>query len=103
MNALVLIISALGLLLLKGCASIVSGSNEPVTFNSITSSSEFGVKNECHIIVYHGITPTMVTLEIGNGYFDGQTHKVDFTVPNYLSKSQIVDTEMNATVVKNIN
>lgn len=65
------------LLLLSGCASIVSKSDWPVTISSSHPGVAFTVLNENGVAVANGATPTTITLSASDGYFDGADYRVE--------------------------
>lgn len=69
------------LLLLSGCATIISGSNQKVAIKS-TENSVVTITNTHNTIVYKGKTPTSVRLPAGDGYFTGSTYYVTMTDSN---------------------
>ena len=64
------------LTLLSGCASILSDSQYPVTFDSNPSGAHLKIINRDGQTVYEGSSPTTITLEAGSGFFRGERYKV---------------------------
>jgi len=60
-----------------GCASIVSKSNYPVSINSSPSKAKVTVTNESGKEIHNAVTPTTITLEANEGFF--QTANYNFT------------------------
>lgn len=89
-------------LLASGCASIMSGSTDKVTFNSFPNGANFLIKDENGKSIHHATTPATVTLERGDGFFDGQTYSVDFSADGYLPKTQTVDSTVNGWYIGNL-
>jgi hypothetical protein len=89
-------------LALGGCASIMSGSTDQLTLNSTPNGANFLIKDENGKSVHHGSTPATVSLERGDGFFDGQTYDVDFSADGYLPTTQKVDTTVNGWYVGNL-
>jgi hypothetical protein len=81
----------LGLLLLltsiTSCASIISKSSYPVTISSNPSRAQIEVVNGAGKSIFHGETPTTLTLKAGDGYFRGEDYTVTFTQDDYTSHS----------------
>lgn len=66
-------------LLTTGCASIISGSNYPVTINSSPDGATFSIVNTGNrITVMKGVTPATVSLKAYQGYFDGADYTLIF-------------------------
>jgi uncharacterized protein YceK len=64
------------LLLLSGCASIVSDSQYPVSINSNPPGAQVSVLDEAGAVVFTGKTPTIVTLKSGTSYFNGADYQI---------------------------
>ena len=74
--------------LMTGCASIIKGSTQTLTFTSVPDSAKIEIKNRAGQSVHVGQTPTTVSLKKGAGYFkpeewidkDGTKHNRIVTV-----------------------
>jgi len=64
------------IVVLSGCASIVGEKTQLVTVNSSPSGAKILIKDENGREVYRGATPMSITLEKGDGYFQGKDYKV---------------------------
>lgn len=64
-----------------GCATIVSESSYPVNIKSTPSGASYVIKNRAGVEVKQGVTPDVVTLKAGAGYFKGEKYKITFTLP----------------------
>jgi hypothetical protein len=85
-----------------GCASIVSESRYPVSVTSAPSGAAYEISNEAGAVVSSGVTPNQVTLKAGAGYFDGEKYTVNYRKEGYLSKTEVLDTNMNGWYWGNI-
>lgn len=56
-------------ILSTGCATIVSDSDYPVSIQSNPSGASFVIKNRKGNVITSGITPQVVLLKAGAGYF----------------------------------
>lgn len=65
-----------------GCATIVSESTYPVNIKSTPSGASFTIKNRAGEQVSQGVTPQIVTLKAGAGYFKGEKYQITFTTPS---------------------
>lgn len=63
--------------MLGGCASIVSKSDWPVVVTSSTPGVPFTVKSEVGISVASGVTPATLILAASEGYFDGMDYTIE--------------------------
>lgn len=69
---------SIGLLLgLGGCASVLSHSSYPISFNSHPSGESFRVSDREGREVYSGKTPATVMLNAGEGYFKRAFYSVE--------------------------
>ena len=89
-------------LLLSGCASIISGGTSKVEINSVPNQSQFSIFNEDGRIVKVGTTPAVVELENGNGYFDGERYTVEFSKSGFFNTQSHLDTKLNGWYFGNI-
>jgi|AntDeeMinimDraft_4_1070355.scaffolds.fasta_scaffold04972_3 hypothetical protein len=86
-----------------GCASIVSDSSYPVTINSSPDDAKFTITNvDSGATVMKGQTPSTLTLEASNGFFDGATYSVQFDKAGYDSQSLTLDSSVDGWYVANI-
>ncbi len=67
----------------SGCASIVGKSSYAVCIQSNPSGAEITVFAGDQEVVYHGRTPTTVSLKAGAGWFKGQDYAVEFEKAGY--------------------
>lgn len=70
---------ALSALMLGGCASIVGDSSYPVAISSNPAGATFEVRDSQGKVLHSGTTPETVTLESGEGYFDGAEYIIAFS------------------------
>lgn len=82
-------------LLLAGCASIVGERNQLVEINSEPTEAEVSITDENGQEVYRGITPTTVTLEKADGYFDGQEYTVVFVKDGFDEQIIVITSDPN--------
>ena len=73
-------------LLLSGCASIVTKSTYPVSINSHPSNAKIIITNKHGNEIYSGNTPATVRLEAGSGFFSRAEYSVKFSTPGYEDK-----------------
>jgi len=71
-----LVITGAIALLLAGCASILSESQYPVTFNTTPSGATLSITNRDGNVVFEGTSPTTLTLKSGAGFFKGEEYTV---------------------------
>lgn len=79
--------------LLSGCASIVTKTSYPVRISSTPSNAKISVTDKNGIEVFSGHTPAIVSLSASSGFFSKATYMVEFTKANGQTESaQIVST-----------
>ena len=61
---------------LSACASIVSDSTYPVTFDSNPSGAQMRITDDAGNVAFDGRGPTTLTLKAGDGYFSGARYTV---------------------------
>ena len=88
--------------ILSGCASIVSDNKEIVSINSSPQEAEIIITDENHNEIYRGKTPTTVTLNTSDGYFDGQEYTISFRKDGYEAHTLTVGSRINGWYVGNI-
>ena len=79
-------------IMLLGCASILSESQYPVTFDSNPSGAHLKIVNRAGDTVYEGTSPTTITLEASSGFFRGERYKVVASVNGGSSTSTLTPT-----------
>jgi hypothetical protein len=77
----------IGLILLTGCASIVSKSKYPISINSTPSEAKISITNSKGTEVYAGNTPATVKLKSGQGFFKKASYQVKFNKDGYDEKN----------------
>lgn len=90
------------LILLTGCASIVSKSMYPVTINSHPDEADILVKDERGLHIYKGQTPATLTLSAGEAYFHGKSYTVTFSKPGYEEQTAVIKNGLDGWYIGNI-
>ncbi len=62
--------------MLAGCATIFNGSTQAVNFQSAPEGATLTITNAAGEKIHSGVTPAMVTLKRGAGYFKPETYTV---------------------------
>lgn len=89
-------------LTMTGCASIISGSTQTLTFKSVPDEASISITNKAGEKVHTGITPETVTLKRGTGYFKPAAYEVTFKKDGYQTKTVQVTGTVNGWYVANI-
>lgn len=71
------------IVLVSGCASIISKSNYPVSISSMPDGASIKIVNRAGESVFTGQTPATVTLKAGAGFFKGENYTVTFEKEGY--------------------
>jgi hypothetical protein len=82
-----------------GCATIVSKSEYPVSFSSTPEHANIKILDKKGKVVHEGMTPTVVTLKAGAGFFTGQNYTVICTKPGCESKEVKIKREIDGWYV----
>ncbi len=89
-------------LLLTGCASIVSKTTYPVEVNSVPEAVSFEVKRPSGELICNGVTPQTVDLKSGAGYFRAGEYVVTFKKEGYEDQTYFLSGELDGWYVGNI-
>ena len=82
---------------LCSCASVLSKSDYPVTFNSSKPTKITVKKKSSQEVVYSGMAPTTVTLSASDGYFKAAKYSVQSS-----KKTTSVNAEMDPWYLGNV-
>jgi len=90
------------LVVLSSCASIVSKSNWPVSFESNPGKANITVVNRGGKQVYKGVTPAVVVLKAGAGFFKKESYTVKFELDGYSPVEMPLECKVNGWYWGNI-
>ena len=93
---------AVGAMFLSGCATIIEGGTQPVTFMSVPDVAAISISNRAGEKVHTGTTPMTVTLKRGAGYFKAESYTVKVSKEGYTPKDITVTGSVNGWYVANI-
>ncbi len=96
------VILVLVLVTMTGCASIVSKSDYPVTFNSNPTGAMLLIRDMNGNIIFEGTAPTTLTLSAKNRYFSGARYEVEAILPGYDAGNATVISELDGWYLGNI-
>ncbi len=102
MNLKLKFLAISSILLLTGCASIVSKSSWPITINSSPSEAKISIKDKKGIEIYTGNTPATLKLKSGSGFFSKARYQVTFDKVGYDKKVVPVEFKLNGWYFGNI-
>ncbi|MCX5774601.1 MAG: hypothetical protein NTX05_08410 [Fusobacteria bacterium] len=68
---------------LSGCATIVNQGKQDVNINSLPSGATIQITDNNGIPIFSGVTPQVVTLARGSGFFQAATYNVSISKPGY--------------------
>lgn len=92
-----------GSLALGGCASIISDSDYPVTFNASPGGVSYTVVNaKKDLVMASGMTPDTVVLPADNGFFSRASYVVTFEKENHESVSMPLKAGMDGWYIGNV-
>lgn len=95
-------VMAISSFLFTSCATIVSNSNWPLTINSTPSGARVEITNDNDEIVYTGLTPCILELKSGDGYFCKANYKLKLSKNGYNEKLINIGTRFNGLYIGNI-
>lgn len=93
---------AVAVVLLSGCASIISDSHYPVAMTSQPAGAIFQVRNEAGDVIHQGTTPGTVTLKSGDGYFSKAHYTVVFEKEGYDAHTNTITPTVDGWYYANI-
>ena len=102
MNLKINFLAISSILLLTGCASIVSKTSWPITINSSPSEAKISIKDKKGIEIYTGSTPATLKLKSGAGFFSKARYQVTFEKAGYEKKVVPVEFKLNGWYWGNI-
>ena len=85
-----------------GCASILSGSTQLVTFTSTPDPVHFEIISKSGQVINRLTTPTSIELKRGHGYFQGADLTVRAWAEGYAEKQIPVPTRLNGWYIGNL-
>lgn len=89
-------------LLLSGCATIISGTTDKVSVESNPPGAAFTIQNKAGVTVANGVTPASVTLKKGDGYFSDESYRVNYSLQDYYPQTGVVSASLNPWYFGNI-
>lgn len=95
----------LGLLvigLLNGCASIVSKTDYPVTFNTTPENATIKITNHYGVVIYEGLTPATIPLSASAGFFQKARYLVSISQFGYSSQTFPLDATIDGWYFGNL-
>lgn len=90
------------ILLLSGCASIVSKTNWPFSVDTQPSGASVTITNKKGVEVFSGKTPTAMKLRSGSGFFGKESYTVSITKEGYEPKKVTIECRVNGWYFGNI-
>lgn len=102
LSILLNVMLVVGVVMCSGCASIVSKSQYPVNVSSSPTGAKLIVSNKQGIDILEGNTPTIVTLEMKDGYFSGQKYTFELEKEGYFPQTVVVDTKIDGWYIGNL-
>lgn len=93
---------ALSMLVMSGCASIISKSDYPVSFSSSPSGAKITITDMHGTQIFSGTTPTQVSLKSGAGYFSGAKYTITYEKPDCEPQTLVLEKQIDGWYVANI-
>jgi hypothetical protein len=89
------IFAVIVLLLLSGCATLISESSNTVLVSSAPAQATFKVSDRNGHVVYTGVTPATINLNAGAGYFKRSRYTIEFQKTGYQANNLAVNADYN--------
>ncbi len=86
----------------SGCSTIVSDSTYDVRIDSYPRGADYLITDKKGREQARGVTPDIVSLKAGAGYFQANEFNVDCSKDGYLQSTQFIDTSFDGWYVGNI-
>ncbi len=86
----------------SSCASIVSKSKYPITINSRPSDAKITITDKKGVTVFSGLTPAMLKLDAGAGFFSKARYQVTFEKDGYVARTVPVNFKLDGWYFGNI-
>ncbi|MEZ9913851.1 hypothetical protein AB4402_06225 [Vibrio breoganii] len=90
------------LLATTGCASIVSDSHYTMSITSSPDDAIYTITNEDGVVISKGHTPSTISLDAGNGFFDGADYTITYHKNGYEDSIATVSSSVDGWYVGNI-
>lgn len=87
---------------LSGCASIVSDSKYPVSFCSTPSGAQISIDDDTGQTIYSGDTPTTVTLDSSEGFFQPAEYVIRVEKEGYSARQTTVKGDLDGWYIGNL-
>ena len=87
---------------LCGCATIIEGGSQPVTFTSTPDAASISIVNKAGLKIHSGMTPATVPLKRGTGYFRSEQYKVVIEKPGFEPQTIYLSASVNGWYIGNI-
>lgn len=88
--------------IMTGCASLVSKTSYPVSFNSDPSGSKLVITDSMGKEIYAGMTPAVVELKGKDGFFSGASYTITMSKEGYDEKSILISSKIDGWYWGNI-
>jgi uncharacterized protein YceK len=79
----------------SGCASIMSGSSQDVRISSSPDNANVVIYDKYNMKVWDSSTPAVVKLKRGDGYFSGSSYRVEITKEGYEKQTVQISSGLN--------
>lgn len=96
------LVFVLAIMLLSGCASIVSKSSWPFSVQTEPSGVNVSITNKKGVEIFNGRTPTALKLKSGAGFFAKESYIVALTMDGYETKKINIECKLNGWYFGNI-
>lgn len=88
--------------LLTSCATIICGKQQKVEVESFPEKATATITSTSGRTIYSGITPFIIYLDSGDGYFNGAEYYVKYDKQGYITGNSHISNTINPWYVANI-
>jgi hypothetical protein len=78
------------ILLVAGCATILKSPRQNISIVSQPANAKVVVYDSNNLMVWKGETPSLITLNKGNGYFKGASYRIEISKSGYQKMSLVL-------------
>lgn len=97
-----LLLAAAAATMLTGCASIIKGSDQSMSFRSVPEAAKVSITNRAGQTIHTGEAPLTVQLKRGAGYFKAESYKVRFEKDGFKTNEIQVTAKVNGWYIGNL-
>jgi hypothetical protein len=95
-KVLIIVLAAVVVFVMTGCATIISGSDQQITITSQPEGANVKIYDSNNIPVWDSTTPSVVTLKKGSSYFEAASYRVEVAKEGYGTQQFFITGKVDA-------